>query len=102
MNEHIGTSKSYQSGNSDSKSASISDAFKQVKDAANSVCDAVGSVGITSAESAKATFEKGKSQAQEFGVKAEETLKARPLVAVGVAFAAGWLISRLVQSSKSQ
>ena len=104
MNEQPGFKKATQApfGEADGAAVSISEAFHQVKDAASSVCDAIGSVGASSAGSARATFEKSKKRALELENKAEETMKSRPFVTVGVAFAAGWLVARLMQSSSSQ
>ena len=78
----------------------MSEALDQIKDATSSVYDAVGSIGAASAETAKLRMEQGKVQALEMGEKAEAVMRERPLVTVGVAFAAGWLVSRLLSAKK--
>ncbi|WP_052417683.1 hypothetical protein [Cellvibrio mixtus] len=75
----------------------VAEAIAQFKDATAQIYDAVSLIGNASAASAKAQLQEGKVKALELEEKAEEVVKARPLVAVGVAFAAGWLVSRLLQ-----
>lgn len=76
---------------------SISDAITRFKEASTQIYDAVSLIGNTSAAAAKTQLHEGKVKALEFEEKAEALVKARPLVTVGVAFAAGWLVSRLLQ-----
>ncbi|WP_043317654.1 YqjD family protein [Microbulbifer sp. HZ11] len=42
-------------------------------------------------------MEKGKQRAQDVAEKAENSIKAHPLVSVGCAFAAGWLIAKILK-----
>lgn len=42
-------------------------------------------------------MEKGKQRAQDVAEKAESSIKAHPLVSVGCAFAAGWLIAKILK-----
>lgn len=76
---------------------SMAEAITQFKEATSNIYDAVGSIGTATAANAKARINEGKAKAIELEVKAEQAVKARPLVTVGVAFAAGWLISYLLQ-----
>jgi ElaB/YqjD/DUF883 family membrane-anchored ribosome-binding protein len=76
---------------------SISEAIAQFKEATSSIYDAVGSIGSATAANAKVRLNEGKARAMELEERAEEVVKARPLVTVGVAFAAGWLVSYLLQ-----
>lgn len=76
---------------------SIADAIAQFKEATSSIYDAVGSIGNATAANAKVRLNEGKVRALELEEKAEEVVRARPLVTVGVAFAAGWLVSYLLQ-----
>jgi ElaB/YqjD/DUF883 family membrane-anchored ribosome-binding protein len=76
---------------------SMAEAISQFKDATTSIYDAVGSIGSATASNAKVRLNEGKIRAMELEEKAEEVVKARPLVTVGVAFAAGWLVSHLLQ-----
>lgn len=76
---------------------SLSEAITQFKEATSQIYDAVSLIGNASAATAKAQLQEGKVKALELEGKAEELVKARPLVTVGVAFAAGWLLSRFLQ-----
>ena len=77
--------------------ASMADAIAQFKEATSSIYDAVGSIGSATAENAKVRLNEGRARAMELEAKAEEVVRAKPLVTVGVAFAAGWLVSYLLQ-----
>jgi ElaB/YqjD/DUF883 family membrane-anchored ribosome-binding protein len=76
---------------------SVSEAIAQFREATSSIYDAVGSIGSATAANAKVRLNEGKARAIELEEKAEEVFKAKPLVTVGVAFAAGWLVSYLLQ-----
>jgi len=76
---------------------SMSEAIAQFKQATSSIYDAVGSIGNATAANARVHLNEGKARALELEEKAEEVIKARPLVTLGVAFAAGWLVSYLLQ-----
>jgi ElaB/YqjD/DUF883 family membrane-anchored ribosome-binding protein len=76
---------------------SIAEAIAQFKEATSSIYDAVGSIGCATAANAKVRLNEGKARAMELEEKAEEVVRSRPLVTVGVAFAAGWLVSYLLQ-----
>jgi len=76
---------------------SMSEAIAQFKEATSSIYDAVGSISSATAANAKVRHSEGKARAMEFEEKAEEVVRAKPLVTVGVAFAAGWLVSYLLQ-----
>lgn len=86
-----------RTGNGKTEEVTMSDAISQIKEATSSVYDAVGAMGAASTENAKLHMEKGKQQALEAGEKAENMVREKPLVAIGVAFAAGWLVSRYLQ-----
>ncbi len=75
----------------------MAEAISQFKEATSSIYDAVGSIGNATAANAKVRLNEGKARAIELEEKAEEVVRARPLVTVGVAFAAGWLVSHLLQ-----
>lgn len=87
--------KSNQNGRMED--VSIAEAITQFKEATSSIYDAVGSIGSATAANAKTRLNEGKARAIELEERAEEVVKARPLVTVGVAFAAGWLVSYLLQ-----
>jgi ElaB/YqjD/DUF883 family membrane-anchored ribosome-binding protein len=76
---------------------SLSDAIAQFKEATSSIYDAVGSLGSATAANAKVRLNEGKLRAIALEEKAEETVRARPMLTVGVAFAAGLLVSQLFQ-----
>lgn len=76
---------------------SMAEAIAQFKEATSSIYDAVGSIGSATAANAKVHLNEGKVRAMELEEKAQEIVRAKPLVTVGVAFAAGWLVSYLLQ-----
>ncbi|WP_020208059.1 hypothetical protein [Gilvimarinus chinensis] len=94
----MATQAKKSTGNS-GEQASMSEAFDKVKDASASVRDAVGAVGAAGAASARVKVEEGRERAVEYGSQAESYLRERPLLTVGVAFAAGWVVSRLLSGS---
>jgi|GEM_PF-2400343 len=75
----------------------MNDAIAEFKNATSSIYDAVSSVGSATAANAKIRLNEGRARAIELEEKAEELVRAKPLVTVGVAFAAGWLVSYLLQ-----
>jgi ElaB/YqjD/DUF883 family membrane-anchored ribosome-binding protein len=86
--------KSNENGKMDD--ISMSEAIAQFKEATSSIYDAVGSIGTATAANAKIKLNEGKARAIELEEKAEETVRAKPLVTVGVAFVAGCLVSYLL------
>jgi ElaB/YqjD/DUF883 family membrane-anchored ribosome-binding protein len=74
----------------------MAEAIAQFKEATSSIYDAVGSIGSATAANAKVRLNEGKARAIELEEQAEEAVRARPLATVGVAFAAGWLVSYLL------
>lgn len=74
----------------------MAEAIAQFKEATSSIYDAVGSIGTATAANAKVRLNEGKARAIELEEQAEEAVRARPLATVGVAFAAGWLVSYLL------
>lgn len=78
----------------------ISDAIKQVKQATSSVCDAVGTISSASTGMAKQKVEDGKQQITDLSEQTEAYLKQRPLMAVGLAFAAGIIAAKLISSGR--
>lgn len=75
---------------------SMAEAIAQFKEATSSIYDAVGSIGSATAANAKIRLDEGKVRAMELEERAEEIVRAKPLVTVGIAFAAGWLVSYLL------
>lgn len=97
LGNNLGTnSTSSVSGGAEARK--ISDALKQVKQATSSVCDAVGTISSASSGIAKQKMEDGKQQITDLGVQTEAYLRQRPLMAVGLAFAAGIVAAKLIQS----
>lgn len=74
----------------------MAEAIAQFKEATSSIYDAVGSIGSATAANAKVRLNEGKARAVELEEQAEEVVRARPLATVGIAFAAGWLVSYLL------
>lgn len=76
---------------------SISEAIDQLKAATNAIYQALGSMGHASTDMAKLKLGEGKSKAQDLSHKAEDAISEKPLMYVGIAFAAGWVFSRLTR-----
>lgn len=79
---------------------SLSAAFEHLKSASADVCEAVGVLGQASAHTAKVQLEEGKHKALEVTNRAESAMQEKPLMAAAIAFAAGWVLSRMLQSSR--
>ncbi|MBU2887872.1 hypothetical protein KO507_19060 [Gilvimarinus agarilyticus] len=79
-----------------SESAEVAEAIDQIKQASTSVYEAFGSLSEAGKATAREALDEGKTKATDYGLRAENVLRERPVVAVGVAFAAGWLVSRLL------
>ncbi len=74
-------------------------ALDQFKEATVGVYDAMGNIGSASAHSAKSQVAEGKHKAEELTEKAESLVREKPVTSIAVAFATGWLVSRLLQGS---
>lgn len=85
--------------NQSSDAASIADAIEQMKLAAASVYEAVGTLRGASASAAKHKLDEGKVKAQGLEAQAESAISEKPLLYLGAAFAAGWLVSKIMKSS---
>lgn len=98
VNNEIGKINEIGKNNENGKidSVSLAEAITQFKEATSSIYDAVGSLGTATAANAKVRLDEGKARAIELEEKAEEAVRARPLATVGIAFAAGWLVSYLL------
>lgn len=76
---------------------SMQEAYTHLKDAGSSIRDAARTAGTDAQRTAQQQYSKSRDSAEALAVRAEERIKERPLAAIGVAFAAGWLISRLMR-----
>lgn len=92
-------STSSRSVNPSSDAASIADAIEQMKLAAASVYEAVGTLRGASTSAAKNKLDEGKVKAQGLEAQAESAISEKPLLYLGAAFAAGWLVSKIMKSS---
>lgn len=79
--------------------ASMADAIEQMRLAAASVYEAVGALRGASANAAKGKLDESKSKAKSFEAQAEAAITEKPLLYLGAAFAAGWVVSKLMKSS---
>ncbi|MDO3388512.1 hypothetical protein QWI17_21880 [Gilvimarinus sp. SDUM040013] len=86
--------------NSVSDNAEVVEAINQIKEASNSVYQAFGSLSEAGKATAREALDEGRAKATDYGQKAESVVREKPVVAVGVAFAAGWLVSRMLSSRK--
>lgn len=87
-------------GKSRNADQTMAAALEQFKEATAGVYEAVGNIGSASAHSARSQVEEGKQKATEMTASAESLVQERPMTSLAVAFAAGWLVSRLLQSGK--
>lgn len=92
----MATQNSVNKENTKVDDITMAEAIAQFKEATSSIYDAVGSIGSATAANAKVRLNEGKARAIELEEQAEEAVRARPLATVGVAFAAGWLVSYLL------
>lgn len=76
---------------------SMQEAYKHVKEAGSSVRNAARTAGSDAQHAAQEQYAKGRQNAEVLATRAEERIRERPLTAIGVAFATGWLISRLLR-----
>ncbi len=82
------------------EAVNVSDALQQMKEAAASVFQALSSLGLASTDLAKNKVDEGRDSVRQFETTAEEYLRERPLAAVGIAFVAGWAVSKLLQGNR--
>lgn len=94
-----GSASTSRTTNNSGDAASIAEAIEQMKLAAASVYEAVGTLRGASASAAKHKLDEGKVKAQGFEAQAESAISEKPLLYLGAAFAAGWLISKIMKSS---
>ncbi len=87
------TTAKAQSNNEQTTAESI----EQLQAATTQLYEALHALGGAQAGQAKIKLQEGKKQAQLLGSEAEECLRERPLVTAGVAFVAGYLVSRWLQ-----
>ena len=73
---------------------SSQDKFKQAYQLAG---EAASDIAGNIKQQTKSQIDTNKDKASELGDKAENLIKARPLLSIGCAFAAGWAISRLMK-----
>ena len=76
-------------------------AYNLAGEAAHDTAEQVKARAHDTAETVKArtraSVEQGKQRAQDVTERAENSIKAHPLVSVGCAFAAGWLIAKILK-----
>lgn len=79
----------------------FSQAYHLAGEAAHDTAEHVKTRARETADTVKArtrdSMEKGKQRAQDVEERVENSIKAHPLVSVGCAFAAGWLIAKLMK-----
>lgn len=77
----------------------LSETADQLQKATDAICGLVTTISSATSGVARAKFKEGKEKVLQAGQKVESTITERPLLSIGVAFAAGWLVSRLIKSS---
>ena len=87
--------------NSGSARGKLHQAYNLAGEAAHDTAEQVKARAHDAADTVKARtrdgMEKGKQQAHDVAERAENSIKAHPLVSVGCAFAAGWLIAKILK-----
>ena len=76
---------------------SMTEAYDHLKQAAHSVKDAAHAAGVMTSNKAQDGVEAGKKKASELGNEVEKFVNEKPLMAMGAAFAAGWVVSRIMK-----
>ncbi len=76
---------------------SVQEAVSNLKQAGNNIRQAARTAGADIQHTAQEKYTRGRESAESAALRAEERIKERPLTAIGVAFAAGWLVSRLTR-----
>ncbi|WP_295802290.1 hypothetical protein [uncultured Microbulbifer sp.] len=79
----------------------LSQAYHLAGEAAHDTAEHMKARARETADSVKTrtrdSMEKGKQRAHDVTERAENSIKAHPLVSVGCAFAAGWLIAKILK-----
>lgn len=76
---------------------SVQEAYSHLKEAGNNIRNAARAASAEAQHTAQEQYAKGRQNAESMAVRAEERIKQRPLTAIGIAFATGWLVSRLMR-----
>jgi len=76
----------------------LSETVEHLQKATDAIYHLVGSASSATSQAARVKLREGKEKVVELGHKVEGTISEKPLVSVGLAFAAGWLVSRLTRS----
>jgi|GEM_PF-832796 len=96
----MATAKAPNSGTNSAREK-LNQAYHLAGEAAHDTAEQVKARAHNTAESVKArtrtSVDKGKQRAHDVAERAENSIKAHPLVSVGCAFAAGWLIAKILK-----
>ncbi|WP_299598615.1 hypothetical protein [uncultured Microbulbifer sp.] len=96
----MATAKAPNSGTHSTREK-LNKAYHLAGEAAHDTAENVKARAHETAETVKArtraSMDKSKERAHDVQVKAENSIKAHPLVSVGCAFAAGWLIAKILK-----
>jgi ElaB/YqjD/DUF883 family membrane-anchored ribosome-binding protein len=82
-------------GNGEALKASAKDAYSSGKEGAEAMRDTAESTAERLENEAEAMYEEGRASLDEMVTKAEYAIIDHPIAAVGIAFAAGWLTSKI-------
>lgn len=78
----------------------VMSAYNNLLEAKEHFKRAAGTAGLDLKNEANNRFSQGKVKAGEWNEQANSFIRERPLAAVGIAFAAGFVVSKLCTSSK--
>lgn len=95
------TIKSGESGKElDAGKEAVMSAYSKLLEAKNHFLHAVEVSGVDMKSGANGQFTKGKEMAQQYSDKATSFIHERPMASLGIAFATGFVVSKLLTSSK--
>ncbi len=95
------TIKSGESGKElDAGKEAVMSAYSKLLEAKNHFLHAVEVSGVDLKSGANGQFTKGKAMAQQYSNQATSFIHERPMASLGIAFATGFVVSKLLTSSK--
>jgi ElaB/YqjD/DUF883 family membrane-anchored ribosome-binding protein len=93
----LNSSKAEANKKASQAGASVGEALEQMRAATHAIYEAFGAMGSASGGVAKLKMNESRDKLTAASHRAESTIAEKPLLYVGCAFAAGWLVSRLMK-----
>ncbi len=76
---------------------SLSEAYEHIQGATANVKEAVSAFSANSSEAARKKMHEGRERAEVYGQSVDTWVKTRPYTTMGIAFAAGLVLSRVLK-----